>query len=59
MNNDQQIHNEKHKKYSDMALDYFIKSWKLKGIDKEIVLLYKKKYDEKAMFHLKKTLKNG
>ena len=55
LSNDQQIHNDKFNKYSDMSLDYFIESWNIKGIDKEITLLYYKKYWEKAVYHLKKT----
>ena len=48
----------KYQHYSDKALDWWIKSWKLKAIDKEIALLYRKKYNIKAISYLKKSLKH-
>ncbi len=53
MRNDFYIHHGKFQSYSDKAIDCYIKSWELKGIDKEIILLYKKKYWKEAFKHLK------
>jgi len=53
MRNNFYLHHDQFQSYSDKALDCFIKSWKLKGIDKEIIILYQKKYWKKAIKHLK------
>jgi len=57
MKNNFHYHHDLFQGYSDKAIDYFTKSWKLQGIDREIILLYRKKYWEKAIKHLK--LANG
>jgi len=43
--------------YSDKALDYLIKSWKVKGIEKEICMLKRKLYKKEAKKYLKRILK--
>ncbi len=51
------INNDQYNYYSTKALDWFIKSWELKGWDKKIALGYQGKYNEKAMTYLKKAAK--
>lgn len=41
-----------HKKWAGLSLTWWMRSWELKGIDKQIAELKSKKYNQKA---LKKT----
>lgn len=43
--------------YHDTAVDWLILSWSKKGVDKEIALLYHKKYSQKAFKELRKVNK--
>lgn len=55
ISNDFYINDKKCTEFANKALDWFIRSWKLKGEDKEIALLYKKKYERISMEHLEKA----
>ena len=57
MNSKFYIYHDKFQDYSNRATDWLIKSWKLKKIDKEIALLYRKKNQKEAMRCLKKANK--
>ena len=46
------IYCDKFQRESDKALDWFIKSWSLKGTDKKIAELYKIKHEKKALEYL-------
>jgi len=48
---------DKFQELSNKATDWFIESWDLKEIDKEIALLYRKKYHKEALEYLKKAVK--
>jgi len=49
------IYCQKFQQLSDKALDYLISSWKMKGEDREIALLYQKKYNRMAMKYLERA----
>ena len=55
--NDFSIYFAKFESLSSKALDWFIESWELKGIDKEIALLEQKKANKRAMRYLRKAVK--
>lgn len=52
------ICNAKYRFYSNKADTYFTRSLKQKGIDKQISLLFEKKYNKLAFHFLNKALKN-
>ncbi len=51
------ISHDQYQHYSDKALEWFIKGWKLGGIDKKIALLYQEKNNKEAMRYLKEANK--
>jgi hypothetical protein len=52
---DIQLLNKEHNEWLEKSNKWFIRSWQLKNIDKEIALLKSKKYLQKASYYSKKV----
>lgn len=55
ISNDFYINEKKFEEYFDKSQEWLIRSWTLRNEDKEIALLYRKKYKRIAMEHLNKA----
>lgn len=46
------IYHKKFEVYTNKSIDYYIKSWKFEGVDREILEKYQEKYEKLALKYL-------